>query len=889
MTDDKLDKIFNPKTIAIIGATSREGSVGHALMKNLMGSGFKGIVFPINHKRESVMGIKAYPSLKKVPDKVDLAIIVTPAKTVPSIVDECGRAGVGGLVIITAGFKEIGKAGEVMYQQIKDTAKSYGMRIIGPNCLGFLRPKLKLNASFANKMALPGRIAFISQSGALCTSILDWSVGQNVGFSYFVSIGSMADVGFHDLIDYFGNDPNTDSILIYMESLSDARKFLSAARAFARTKPIVVLKVGKCAEGAKAIMSHTGSVTSSDMVFDAAFKRAGILRVDTIEELFDCAETLAKQKRPQGKKLAIVTNAGGPGVIATDFLIGKGGKLAELSKSSISQLNKVLPAAWSHGNPVDVLGDAGAQHYTNAIKVCIKDKDVDGILIILTPQAMTDAAGIAKEIISLTDETEKTILASFMGQDDVAKGIKILEKAGIPVYHTPEDAIQSFMNLYSYAKNIDILYETPATTPHAFDPKTDENKKIIKQVIKDKRYTLTEEESKHFLANYDLPIGVFHVAKTATDAEKFSEKLGFPIAMKILSPDILHKTDVGGVKLNIENKTDAADAFKEIMTSAKKHKPKANIEGVIMERMISKKYELLIGCKKDPIFGPAIVFGMGGTAVELFKDTITALPPLNMALARRMIEGTKIFKLLEGYRGMAGVDLKTVQFYLYKFAYLLMDFPEIKELDINPLAIDKDGGVVLDAKVVLDKEIAGKDVKPYSHLVISPYPKEYITTFKMKNGKVATLRPIKPEDEPLEKEMFTKFSEETERFRFFKQIKEISHELLIRYTQNDYDREIAIIAEVTERDKKKMAGVARIIEGPAREDAEFAIVVADPWQKQGLGSKLTDYMIEIAKKRGVNKIFVEILPDNNKMLNMLKKRGFKLSFNEKVCHAEKEL
>ncbi|MFC1692110.1 acetate--CoA ligase alpha subunit [Candidatus Latescibacterota bacterium] len=889
MSFETLKTLFNPGIVAVIGATNRKGTVGYDLMRNIIGSGYEGIVFPINNKRPSIYGIKAYPSVKDTPDKIDLAIIATPAKTVPDLVEQCGNAGVKGIVIISAGFSEAEKHGKAMVDRILQLSRKYGMRIIGPNCLGFIKPSISLNASFANKMAIPGGIAFISQSGALCTSILDWSVKMNVGFGHFVSIGSMIDVGFDDLIDYFGQDPETQSIVIYMESLANARRFLSAARAFSRTKPIILLKAGKSSEGAKAAMSHTGSIAGNDAVFDTAFKRAGIIRVDTVGELFDCAKTLAMQKIPKGKRLAVVTNAGGPGVIVTDSLVELGGELAALSTDTLNKLNEILPPAWSRGNPVDVLGDASPERYKNAVQLCIDDPNVDGVLIILTPQSMTDSVKVSEEIVNLPNRHKKTLLASWMGEDDVRNAKNILEKGKIPCFNIPEDAVKSFINMYNYSRNLELLYETPSSIPEDFTQSKGKSKRLINNVVRDNRFVMTEYEAKQLLSHYDIPVMKNAVAKTSKEAGILAKKIGFPVAMKILSPDILHKTDVGGVKLNIKSTEEAGKTFDEIIKNANKYNPKANIHGVLIEHMVSKKYELLIGCKKDPLFGPAIVFGMGGVAVEVFKDTNMGLPPLNMALSMRIIEETKIYNLLKGYRGMKGVDIKSIQFLLYKFAYLVSDFPEIKEIDINPFGVDEYGGIVLDAKVILDEDIIGKKIKPYSHMVISPYPEEYITTFRMKNGVEAVLRPIRPEDEPLEEEMFKRFSEQTQRFRFFQLIKSITHDLLIRYTQIDYDREIAIIAEVREEGKKKMAGVVRLIADPYNETAEFAIVVADPWHNLGLGNKFTNYILEIAKKRGIRKVYANILHNNHIMLHMFRKKGFTIARNEDDCYAELKL
>jgi acetyltransferase len=886
---EKLDKLFNPKTIAVIGATSDKSSVGYAIMNNLIGNDYEGIVYPVNLKRKSVLGVKAYPSVTDISDKIDLAIIATPAATVIGIVKECGLAGVSGIVIISAGFQETGRNGEKLGQEILAIAKNYGMRILGPNCLGFIRPKLGLNASFAADTPNAGNVAFISQSGALCSSVLDWSLEKNIGFSYFVSIGSMLDIGFHDLIDYFNQDPNTSCILIYMESLTDARKFLSAAQAFSRTKPIIVLKVGKSLEGARAAKSHTGSLAGNDDIYDAAFKRAGIVRVRSIDDLFDNAQTLAMQPHPRGSRLAIITNAGGPGVIATDALIANGGILAKLSDKSVKYLDAIMPPAWSRNNPIDILGDAGAEAYKSAIRVCLDDENIDGILVILTPQAMTDSSSVAKEIVELSHKRKKTILAAFMGEKSVDQGRKILEGGNIPVFSAPENAVRSFLYMHSYTKNRELLYETPGSFPHAFRPKTEKNKVLLANVIGEGRMTLTEAEAKDFLANYQIPTAKGSVAKNAEEAAMIAANIGFPVVMKIMSADILHKTDIGGVVLDIKSKDEVWQAYGNIIKAAKKYFPKARLQGVLVEQMVNKKYELLIGCQKDPLFGPAIVFGMGGVAVEIFKDTNIGLPPLNMALSMRLMEDTKIYRLLKGYRGMPGVDVESIQFLLYKFAYLVSDFPEIKELDINPFAVDENGGVVLDAKVILDEKIIFRESKDYEHLVISPYPKEYVSRFKLSGGLSGMLRPIRPEDEDMERALIETFSEKTHRQRFFKIITDISHELLTSFTHIDYYREIAIIAEIEDKGKKKFIGVVRLIADANEDSADFAMAVGDPWQFKGLGNKLADYIMAIAKQRGIKRLTAKCLPDNKPMLDILAKRKFVIRQEGKFMLAKREI
>ena len=875
-----MKRIFNPQTVAVIGASNREGTVGHALIKNMIGSGFNGIVYPINYKNKSIYGVRSYAKLSDTRDEIDLAIIATPAPTVPDLVKECGEYGVGGIVIISAGFMEAGEEGKKLVQQVLEYGRKYKMRIIGPNCLGFIKPSVKLNASFASKMALPGRIAFISQSGALCTAILDWSVEQNVGFSHFVSIGSMIDVGFHDLIDYFGNDPDTSSIVIYMESLTNTRKFMSAARAFARNKPIIVLKAGKSSQGAQVAMSHTGTLAGNEASFEAAFKRAGIISVDTIEQLFYAAQALAMQPRPKGNRLAIITNAGGPGVLSTDHLVKQGGVLSELSDITIEKLNKALPANWSHGNPIDVLGDADAERYRTAVDVCINGPNVDGILVILTPQAMTHPDEVAEALVEASKNTKKPILASWMGEKDVEKGRIILEKGNIPVYRSPENAVNTFMSMYKYDRNIQDLYQTPPRVPQEFKPQTAQTRKILHQIMKEKRFVLTEDEAKNILRNYQIPITENALAGSQDEAVELAKKFGFPVVMKIASQDITHKSDIGGVVLNVKTENQVRESYDSIMEAALQAYPDAKIAGILVEQMVHKKYELFIGSKKDPIFGPVIIFGMGGVTVELYKDLNVGIPPLNMALSQRLIEETKIYTLLKGYRGMDPVDIDAIKYILCKFAYLVMDFPEIKEIDINPYVVDKEGGMVLDAKVILDDKIEPVKEHNFEHLIISPYPKELTYNWEIKDGTKVLVRPILPEDEGLEREFFGSLSRQTQYFRFFGYIQDVTHELLIRYTQIDYDREMALIALVEEEGKNKMIGVVRIVQDFDNGSAEFAIVISDKWQSKGLGNLFMDTIMEIARKRKIKKIYAHVLNQNTTMIYMFRKRGFKIDRDE---------
>ncbi|MEM2883811.1 MAG: GNAT family N-acetyltransferase [Nitrososphaerales archaeon] len=848
-----LDKIFNPKSVAIVGASDEEGSVGYAIMKNFLDSNFKGEVYPVNIRKEEILGLKAFQSVEQLPKTVDLAIIATPAKTVPEVVEQCGKAGIKGLIIISAGFKEVGPEGKALEDKILEIKQRYDLRIIGPNCLGIIRPSINLNATFINKMPKQGNIAFISQSGALGTAILDWAIHENIGFSNFISVGSMIDVDFGDLIDYLGTDPKTRSILMYIEGITDARKFMSAARHFARTKPIIVVKAGKFSESAKAAASHTGSLTGEDDIYDAAFKRAGVVRVDEIADLFNCAEVLGLQPLPEGPNLAIVSNAGGPGVMATDALIAKGGKLAKLSPKTMETLNSVLPPYWSRGNPIDILGDANADRYRAVLEACFKDENIDGIVIIYTAQAVADPIEIAKAVVEVCKSeryTHKTILTSFMGAGVIEEANRILNENGIPTYSTPEQAVKTYLYMYQYKRNLELLYETPEELPVDVSPPKRPILFAMRNAVMENRDMLTEAESKEILLYYGLPVVSTHVAKTAEEAVQLVSQTGYPVALKILSPQITHKTDAGGVALNLNSEAEVREAFERIIKNAKAYNPSAEILGVSVQPMIKKRgYEVIIGAKKDPIFGPVILFGMGGVSVELFKDYAIGIPPLNQTLARRLMEETKVYQLLKGYRNMPPANLKLLEEILIRFSQLIVDFPQIREVDINPLIIDEKEAFVLDARIAIDKDLVFKKVEPHQHLIISPYPKKYETLWKLRDGRTVILRPI---------------------------IKDTPHEVRVRYCNIDYDREIAIVAELNEEERKRILGVVRVSLEPDRKKGEIAFIVADPWQGLGLGTKMVDYVIEIAKEMGVESLYAIMLPDNYQAMKLTKKMGFTL-------------
>jgi acetyltransferase len=886
-----LDKIFNPKSIAVIGASDEEGSVGHALMKNFLESGFQGKVYPVNIRKNQILGLKAYQTVGQIPEPVDLAVIATPAKTVPEVVEQCGKAGIKGIIIISAGFKETGPEGKALEDKILEIKKEYDLRIIGPNCLGVIRPSICLNATFITKMPKPGNVAFISQSGALGSAILDWAIHENIGFSNFVSVGSMIDVDFGDLIDYFGTDQKTRSILLYIEGITNARKFMSAARHFARTKPIIVVKAGKFAESAKAAASHTGALTGEDMVYEAAFKRAGIVRVEEIADLFNCAAVLEMQPLPKGPNLAIITNAGGPGVMATDALITRGGKLAKLSPKTMETLNGILPHYWSRGNPIDILGDARADRYKAVFEACLEDENVDGILIVYTAQAVAEPVEIAKSIVDVCKRKRhinKTILTSFMGRGAVEEANRIFNENNIPTYSTPEQAVKTYIYMYQYKRNLELLYETPEELPVDVASPTRPILMLMRNAVGEGRDLLTEAEAKKLLEYYGFPVVKTLVAKTAEEAAAMALQIGYPVVLKILSPQIIHKSDAGGVALDLTCESEVKQAFEKIVKRAKECIPDAEILGVTVQPMIKRRgYEVIIGSKKDAIFGPVILFGMGGIGVELFKDFAIGLPPLNQTLARRLMEETKIYQLLKGYRNMPPANIKLLEEILVRFSQMLVDFPQLVEVDINPLLIDEKDAFILDARVVIDRELTLRKFSPRDypgacpyHLVICPYPRKYETLWRLRDGRIVLLRPIKPEDENLWLEMFQNFSEESKRYRFFQILKDTPHEVRVRYCNIDYDREMAIVAELTENGRRRIVGVVRVSLEPDRKTGEIAFIVADPWQGLGLGTKMVDYAIEVCRDMGVESLYAIMLPDNKRAINLTKKMGFTLKTME---------
>ncbi|NDJ23614.1 GNAT family N-acetyltransferase [Nostoc sp. B(2019)] len=911
-----LSSIFAPETVAVIGASDSPGSVGRILLWNLISNPFGGTVFPVNPKHHSVMGIKSYVNIAKVPDGVDLAVIATPAPTVPGIIRECVAAGVKSAVIVSAGFKEIGLPGIELEQQILQEARLGRLRIIGPNCLGVMNPHTGLNATFASTMARPGKVGFISQSGALCTSILDWSLRENVGFSAFISIGSMLDVGWGDLIYYLGDDPRTQSIVIYMESIGDARSFLSAAREVALTKPIIVIKAGRTEAAAKASASHTGALTGSDEVLDAAFRRSGVLRVTKISELFNMAEVLAKQPRPKGPRLTMITNAGGPGVLATDFLITTGGELAELAPETITSLNQTLPSYWSHGNPIDILGDADPERYSKTLEIAAKDPGSDGILLILTPQAMTDPTQTAEQLKSCIDKGQvppgKPILATWMGGAEVMAGEAILNRASIPTYPYPDSAARVFTYMWQYSYNIRGIYETPVL-PEEDDgiPNRDLVEKLITTVHQAGRTILTEAESKQILAAYGIPTLQACTAATEDEAVDCANSLGYPVVLKLLSKTITHKTDVGGVQLNLMDADAVRWAYYTIKTSVTEKVGLEHFLGVTVQPMVNLNggYELIIGSSLDPQFGPVLLFGAGGQLVEVLKDRAIALPPLNTTLARRMMEQTQIYQALKGVRGRAPVDLPALEHLLVRFSQLVVEQPWIKEIDINPLWARFDGRgkeedkgtssktafsslLALDARIVLHPAEIREDQLP--KLAIRPYPTQYITPWTLKDGLSITIRPIRPEDELLAVQFHKTLSEQSVYFRYFHLMKlsqRIAHERLIRLCFIDYDREMALVADYKNptTGNHEILAVGRLSQLHGVREAEFALLVSDPYQRLGLGTEILRQLLQVGRHENLKRITADILPENVAMQRVCEKVGFRLHRSDDVVSAEIDL
>ena len=870
MSQYNLERIFKPLRVAVVGASEKTGSIGNALMKNLIEGGFSQTLLPVNLKYETVHGLPTVNSIRDLEPGVDLAIIATPIKTVPDIVQECVKNKTAGAIIISAGGKEVGEAGRKIEEQIRATAYAGGLRIVGPNCLGIIRPGSNLNASFAAGMPDAGDLAFVSQSGAICTAILDLAFKEHIGFSHFISIGSMLDVDFGDLIDYLGNDPSAKSILLYIESLTNFRKFMSAARSVSRIKPIIVLKAGRSEAGAEAAASHTGAMAGEDAVYDAAFKRAGIVRVDTIQDLFDCAELMAKQPRPRGRRLAIVTNGGGPGVMATDAMARADLAPEPLSPDTLQRLDAFLPPFWSRSNPIDILGDASPERFRLTLEVCCNARDSDAVCVIFAPQALTDPVLVAEALVDIMKGRRYPVFACWMGGKSIEGAWTILNKAGIPTYDTPERAIRAFLYMAEYTRNMEDVLEIPPKLTREISVDSEKAGQLLAPASAGQ--FIPEADARNVLSAYGLPVIRTETAATKDEASRLAREMGYPLVMKLLSPDISHKTEAGGIRLDLRSDEDIREAFTGIVESARRYQADARIEGVTLQPLFANPdYEILLGAKRDVHFGPVVLFGMGGIFTEVLKDRALGLPPLNRLLARRMMQQTRAWTLLQGYRNRPPADMEQLEEMIIRLSQLLIDFPQIAELDMNPVMIKDGKTVAVDARILVSEP-----ERPYPlHLVISPYPAEDESHLVTEEGTRLFVRPVRPEDAPLFRTFAEVLSPKSIYHRFFSHVKELSPKMLARFTQIDYDREIALVALSDDSEGEQMLGVARIIGDPDGKDGEFAVMVGDPWHGKGIGSNLLKKCLAIAARRGFQKVHGIVLRENQSMLTLGKKLGFK--------------
>jgi acetyltransferase len=877
-----LESLFAPKSVAVIGATDREATVGRTVLENLRSGTFRGEVYAVNPNRIEVLGLRCYAKIGDVPENVDLAVVVTPAQTVPDVIAECIDAGVRAAVVISAGFKERGAEGAALELRIQEQLRRGTMRLIGPNCLGVMTPHLGLNATFAADLARPGNVAFLSQSGALLTAILDWSLEEQVGFSAIVSTGSMLDVGWGDLIDFFGDDPATESILLYMESVGDARSFLSAAREVALRKPIIVIKAGRTAAASKAASSHTGALTGSDEVFDAALRRCGVLRVQRISDLFHMAEVLGKQPRPRGPRLTILTNAGGPGVLATDALLATGGELAAISDASLQALNRLLPPHWSQANPIDILGDADPERYSKALEIAVKDPNSDGLLVILAPQGMTDPAQVAEALKAHGKIHGKPVLASWMGGKAVATGVAALNAAGIPTFSYPDAAVRAFTYMWSFSYNLKALYETPSLTEdlESLGDARSQVKELLAKIHAVGRTILTEAESKQVMVHYGIPTIETRVARSESDAAACAHATGFPVVLKLNSETITHKSDVGGVKLNLQNEETVRQAYLAIESAVREKAGPEHFLGVTVQPMVKVDgYELIVGSSVDAQFGPVILFGSGGQLVEVYGDRALALPPLNTTLARRLMEQTRVFRALQGVRGRVAVDLIALEKVLVRFSKLVVDQPWIKEMDINPLLASPERIIALDARIVLQSPETPEERLPRP--AIRPYPAQYACPWKMKDGTQVLIRPIRPEDEPAMVRFHETLSDRSVFLRYFHMenlSSRVAHARLIRKCFIDYDREIALVADHVNHANgdHEIIAVGRLTRTHGTQDAEVAVLVTDKYQHVGLGAELLARLIQIARDEKVDRIIATILLENMAMRGLVSRQGFQI-------------
>jgi acetyltransferase len=875
MSVRNLEILFRPASIALIGASKTEHSVGAVLAHNLFNAGFDGPIMPVNPHHQAIEGVLTYPTIEALPLTPDLAVLATPPATIPEIVGKLSARGTRAVVVISAGFAELGEQGAALQQAMLTAARPGVLRIVGPNCLGVMVPGHGLNASFAHRQALAGDLAFVSQSGAVLAAVLDWASARKVGFSHMVSLGGMADVDFGDLLDYLATDGHTRAILLYVEAVSHARKFMSAARAAARSKPVVVVKAGRSSEVAKAVQSHTGALAGSDRVYDAAFGRAGMLRVDTLDELFAAVETLASGVRPTGDRLAIVSNGGGIGVLATDALIQAGGRLAELAPATLERLNAVLPPTWSRANPVDIIGDAPGERYGAALGAVLADRGNDAVLVLNCPTAVAESADAARATVAAAKQAKRAVLTSWLGESAAEEARGLFAKEHIPTYETPTAAVQAFMHLVRYRRNQQMLQQVPPSIPDDFEPHPEQADGILGRALAEGRPWLTEVEAKDVLAAYGIPVVPTTVVTSPDAAAETAARIGRPVALKILSPDLTHKSDVGGVMLGLADPWNVHEAARTMLENLRAARPDARIDGLTVQPMADTRgaQELIVGMIDDALFGPVILFGQGGIAVEVLGDEALALPPLNLHLAHELMRGTRVFRLLQGFRDRPPADLDAIALTLVKVSQMVADLDRIAELDINPLLAGPAGVVALDARIrVAEPARHGAD-----RLAIRPYPKELEQTIALPKGRSFLLRPIRPEDAPAFRRLVEEGTEpEDRRLRFFAVFRTLAPDLCARLTQIDYEREMALVAlEPGAKPEAPLCGVVRLAADPDRERAEFAILVRSDLKGQGLGTALMRTLITYARAQGIGELFGIVLQENRAMLDVVARLGFK--------------
>jgi acetyltransferase len=874
MSEHYLSALFEPSSVVVVGATERAGAVGRVLIENMAAARFEGDLYAVNPRHRKVLGVACYPAIDSLPKPVDLAVVATRAPAVPGVIEACGLAGIRFAVVITAGFSETGPEGAQLERAVIANARKYGVRLIGPNCLGIMRPRIGLNATFGRGNAKPGSLGVISQSGAVCTAMLDWARPNGIGFSSVVSLGGSADIDFGEIVDYLATDPHTEHILLYIEGIRDARRFVSALRAAARAKPVIVMKSGRHPTGVRAAVSHTGAMVGADDVFDAALKRTGAVRVTTIAQHVAAAHALSSRVRPRGRRLAIVTNGGGPGVLAADRAADLDVPLAELGPGTVDALRKALPSNWSHGNPIDLIGDADAARYSAAVNACLADPQVDGVLVILTPQAMTAPTEVARALIERSRESDKPLLAAWMGEEQVAESRALFHACSIPSFRTPETAVEMFANVSAFYRNQQMLMQTPGPLGEHAPPDVERARGLIESALAAGTTVLSSAESKALLDAFHIPVARTLRAASAGDAVAAAETLGFPVVLKIDSPDITHKTDVGGVRLDLVDAVQVREAYTSMLENVRRRRPQARVDGVTVEPMVKHENarELLVGVLSDPVFGPAVTFGTGGTAVEVHADRAVGIPPLNRFLASEMIGSTRVSKLLGAFRGMPPANVEAIENVLLRVSEMACELPWIREMDVNPLLADDAGVIAADARVVLAPRPAAR--RPYEHMAIHPYPVYLVSRWEAPDGTPVTIRPIRPEDADIERDFVASLSPQAKYLRFMGAVNDLTPAMLARFTQVDYDREMALIGVIDENGREVQIAVARYATNPDGVSCEFAIVVSERWQGRGLARHLMLQLISIARDRGLRVMAGHILAANTRMLKLAQSLGF---------------